>query len=1472
MPLKVGIGPVHLGLLAQLFMPSAHAMARPPQPGDPPGVVAGQGRPHLIPPDQLTTYVGSCHAPLPWEGPDQPHESPPNITYDVPWPRRDRSSEDGTWLGVYLYTPHYKPITFAIQPPERSLRSVLDTIQAEVPGVPPGLFDKVVPLRPQRFQGYASFLRCPRVIHHSGTDGFAAVVCDLSRVGGHYFATTLPKTLDISVLVQFLLPLTKDDDSELQIFVGMNHRPWPASEQIVLCDGAFVPDPGIGHFSIEPLFQAGAVWGPISDFFTLDIHEATCILHENKRYTFKPHYHYDMSLVQYICQRLRLRPEETVMCTFEIKDLDVHGVYCRNVVAVHDVPSPLATGVTRDQAQDLFALLDFRPLGMRPYAICVSQPKLHIPTIAANFGLLLPPATTIEVAGGTRKRENVRFEGHARILFYAGHAWLQSESSSDADPSPQAAEDGGDQTPRQESALQAHAPWESSSISDTDQLVSQATWYHDPTLPEGHSWNLHLPHEAAESTCNEASAVVAQPPVSPPPGVASPVPELTGTAPDTGSTQPGTADVTMQQELDVCSESDTRAQTVDATCPIIALIYVPDTIPEVITIELNFPTAVPQLLAAVETARADDRAQAFPNLSPVSPQLTLDFAILVAAPEWLTEYVVVLMDCRRIEQGVFAVKVPHCLSRESLLLAAGLPADMPARVFVHGLLHPLTRSQRITLVPGMAISVVPPLEGAPICYDLPDRLVTTQGWNHEAELPGPRNFFGTSFRVLTDAWPLNFQIQSGRRGHFRADLTAALGAAEHRLSIRASRPRLLDVCSYGLWTTSLLVATEQIHPVPFPPARRVETRIILILDLRKILQGITWQLVERDTVSLSDIAATFFVQCPFGHKVLAQSASNDGPQQLDDRISVSGQVVEILFSLDPTLFPALRDDGPDRGPTPEDCDPQDEDTAGPTDRDSASNGAGHTVKSRSRSPRGGLTGSAQHSARECLDKWSYGTRQDAFVVGSRSPTPALHFLIRCAASLVDASPRPRRRGVPPARNGISKLTVQSPVASANQPSETCSLGENGCHVIDTVPGLCYVEEAASVDANCCQGEDPLCGTAFGVCQAKWLSDPCPDSGPGSVAFNNAREATRQLGAPWPHPPFRWQAAFPAPAAYGEDEAMLEDALLVDVTCGLLTPGYTFERVDLSMLIPQALPDAIDLLQTCRRMDRRELFPELIEVRPQPAIGWGLFLALPSWVQDGIIVCLDLSSIDGRVFAERVPRHVDLWTLLSLADLPFDTDVEVHVPDFHGPLPRGADCEVYMGCCIIFLPPGVPPVYLDLMRMLRSPDEWNAGPGLEHTRVDNGYCIAAAAEYFLFRLVPERSMYYRQDIAASAHIHPSRLQIIPAATQQQDVLIAGWAVKTVLAAVPTRITVSWSQENEHWITGLLDARPALLGWMPLQTQRDWLDLAPLAASLLQSAPPGFQVVFPAFPRHWTWIWFTQGQNSDGRLCRRRNQCS
>ena len=105
---------------------------------------------------------------------------------------------------------------------------------------------------------------------------------------------------------------------------------------------------------IESLFEPNTRWDPPRDFFTQELHEATCIIHGRKRYVFQPHFHYDLNLVQYICQRLRLRPEETVMCTFPVHNLDVHGNLCRKIVAVHEVPSPLATGVLREHARDPF--------------------------------------------------------------------------------------------------------------------------------------------------------------------------------------------------------------------------------------------------------------------------------------------------------------------------------------------------------------------------------------------------------------------------------------------------------------------------------------------------------------------------------------------------------------------------------------------------------------------------------------------------------------------------------------------------------------------------------------------------------------------------------------------------------------------------------------------------------------------------------------------------------------------------------------------------------------------------------------------------------------------------------------------------------------------------------------------------------------------------------------------------------------
>ena len=294
------------------------------------------------------------------------------------------------------------------------------------------------------------------------------------------------------------------------------------------------------------------------------------------------------------------------------------------------------------------------------------------------------------------------------------------------------------------------------------------------------------------------------------------------------------------------------------------------------------------------------------------------------------------------------------------------------------------------------------------------------------------------------------------------------------------------------------------------------------------------------------------------------------------------------------------------------------------------------------------------------------------------------------------------------------------------------------------------------------------------------------------------------------------------------------------------------------MIPQTIQEIVELLQTCRRASHQELFPELVEIRPQPTVGWGFFLAVPAWLCDRCVVCFDLSQWDGRIFAEVVPQHVDLWLLLHFADIPQDIEIDVYVPDFQGPLPRGAETEVFLGCCISFMPRRSPPVYSDLLRMLRSPDDWNRGLGVATMHLANGYCVVTAADFFLFRLLPGREMYYRQDIASIARLHHSRLQLVPAAAQPGDVAISGWKCRAVLAAVHSVLSTSWDPTPTARTTGILDARPLLLGWMPLHTQHDWLDLTSLAEGLNQSAPEGWCVVFPAFPRHWTWIWFTEGQ--------------
>ena len=162
-----------------------------------------------------------------------------------------------------------------------------------------------------------------------------------------------------------------------------------------------------------------------------------------------------------------------------------------------------------------------------------------------------------------------------------------------------------------------------------------------------------------------------------------------------------------------------------------------------------------------------------------------------------------------------------------------------------------------------------------------------------------------------------------------------------------------------------------------------------------------------------------------------------------------------------------------------------------------------------------------------------------------------------------------------------------------------------------------------------------------------------------------------------------------PASEDDDsqEEAQEFGSFVDVAFYLLTPGYTVEQVDMSIVVPQLVADVLDLVQTCRLAEGRQKFPVLVPVEPQPDPGWGVLLALPAWLRHRTVICLDLSLFDGRIISADVPAILDFHVLCESAGLSPHAGVDIYLPGEQEPLLRGADCLLWTGACVVFRRPG-----------------------------------------------------------------------------------------------------------------------------------------------------------------------------------------
>ncbi|OLP80330.1 hypothetical protein AK812_SmicGene39256, partial [Symbiodinium microadriaticum] len=651
-------------------------MTRAPQPGDPPGAPYTQRRPHLIPPEELTPHVGTCpHTLVNSLRRDLDGDEPRLLPLDAATlPSADDSNPDSgsEWLGAYLLAPHYKTLTLAIRPPERSMRSALDLLLDRSPDIPGAFFDTVLPLRPQRFGGIGSFVRFSSTVRNTGVGGQAVVVLDLTRVGGQYFAAVLAKELAYQTLIDYIVPLTSCHDVALSVFIGYRTRRWPESALVTLRDGDVITvlrqeyeaSPPI---RAEDLFNTGTKWRFPRDIPRFTYGESLCVLHRDRRYLLPEHHHY---------------------------------------------------GMTSNTTLLLFPEL-------RPFDESEADSSTSTPTRRASL-------------------------------------WDESE------PPASAAQEDDWGEPR----------------GPTFEGVTVV----DPSLPPGQGWN-----EGVEA---EPPAVLTD--------TTTPLRDV-GAAPDDASatSSPRPALAAPQEAV-----SPPSATGLFAAVRIQALVYVPDFVPEVVDLNIEVPQALPAFLESLQAARLAYQSASFPVLFPATPQPASAFAILVAGPMWQQFTTVVLFDCLDYDGTLFAKSVHQRLSRESLLLAAGIPPDAAVHVYLRGSLHHLHLDQRVALENGDTIQIIRRGSLLGECSSLEDKLASTDQWDPHAALPGPRSHFNGCFQMLSEGQPFPFRIAPGGHSSFKRDIAQVLGSQEQRLTLKTSVPRIVDAFPFGHWATGVIVATE----------------------------------------------------------------------------------------------------------------------------------------------------------------------------------------------------------------------------------------------------------------------------------------------------------------------------------------------------------------------------------------------------------------------------------------------------------------------------------------------------------------------------------------------------------------------------------------------------------------------------------------------------------------------------------------
>ena len=326
-------------------------------------------------------------------------------------------------LTTLVYAPYYQPEAWTLSFRRRDgLPGFLEHLYAHCGLACDHGLDAFAPLAPQRHAGYAMVIKYPAVLDHPAFNRGVAVIVDLSRVGGHYYATVLPKRMPYDELEGFLLPQTHVSAEPLDFHVGMRPVAWTVDEDVHLAHGDVITvvsrgSPGPYLYDVHTLFDEDTIWEPAHQVPRAIYTPGVCVVHGTERFVLHQWLFANSTVEEALAQVLRLPLAEFVHSAVRLPNLDLQGAPCLYLVGTASLTRQEADTSPSRRRRDVYTFCDLRPIGHQPRLHFSHSRVLHLPTLLALFDLSVPAGYDLEVDGARQDGDDLHVADCATLVF-----------------------------------------------------------------------------------------------------------------------------------------------------------------------------------------------------------------------------------------------------------------------------------------------------------------------------------------------------------------------------------------------------------------------------------------------------------------------------------------------------------------------------------------------------------------------------------------------------------------------------------------------------------------------------------------------------------------------------------------------------------------------------------------------------------------------------------------------------------------------------------------------------------------------------------------------------------------------------------------------------------------------------------------------------------------------------------------------